>query len=391
MKLQSTILFLFIAFTSVIAQDFNDKGRGFKIPTKEEQTEVKKLKSEFIGSGDELYDTTVKSYGDIKSSHFDLREINGVSPIKDQKSCGSCWAFSAIAAIESNYALKNKNFIDLSEQSVLGCSGAGSCATGGWYTRVFAWLLDNQQSFLTEENNFPYEAKDMCQTQVTPFDIKVTNYGSLQNNSIDEIKEALIKYGAVSAALFSNNKDFIYYKSGVIKGNNEGNIDHAITIVGWDDNLQAWLIKNSWGESWGDKGYAWVGYGACNIGYGSWVDLSNKDNVQPKPIVKNKVVFNIIDQLGKTQKYQEIYVKVDDTEPYLFYMNEKNKQYHNYVPLEKGKHHIQIITKSIIEKNGKNAMIFGVIKGDMDAQDNRQYKLIYDRVIKNNVFNLKLE
>lgn len=391
-------IILALSFSIAFGQDFKLKGTGLDKPTEKEVAVTKKLKSDFIGAGEKLYETTLKEYGDISMSRFDLRDIGGVTPVKDQGACGSCWAFSAVAAMESNYALKHGELIDLSEQSVLGCSGGGSCSDGGWYSTVFAWLLDDSSAFLTDENNSPYLSTDACAVEVQPLDIKVINYGILETedwlsykNDINDIKNSIVKYGAVSAALFSGNNDFLSYKSGVIRGNNEYGPDHAITIVGWDDDKQAWLIKNSWGEYWGEKGYGWVGYDACSIGLVSWVDVSSKDNIQPEPITKDKVVVNFIDQLGKTQNYQEIYVKVDDGEPFRFYMNEKNKKYHNYVPMSKGKHNIQIITKSVIEKNGKNAMIFGVLKGDIEVENNRSYTIEYDKVYKDNVFNLKLK
>lgn len=392
------LFILSLSFSLLMGQDFKLKGTGFEKPTKEEVTTTKKLKAEFIGAGEKLYETTLRSFGDVNAKRFDLRDVNGVTPVRDQGTCGSCWAFSAVASMESNYALKNGEFIDISEQAVLGCSGAGSCSQGGWYTSVFSWLLDDSSSFLTDESSSPYVSQDLCSVDVNPVDIKVINYGMLETedwysykNDISEIKNAIVKYGAVSAALYSGNNDFLSYKSGVIRNNNEYDPDHAITIVGWDDDLQAWLIKNSWGEFWGEKGYGWVGYDACNIGLVSWVDVSSKDNIEPEPITENKVVINLIDQLGKTQNYQEIYVKIDDNEPFYFYMNEKDKKYHNYVPVDKGKHRIQIITKSVIEKNGKNAMIFGVLKGELDVDKNKSYTIEYDKVFKDNVFNLKLK
>lgn len=389
---------LALSFSLAMGQDFKLKGTGFEKPTEKEVATTKKLKADFIGTGEKLYETTLKSFGEVSATRFDLRDVNGVTSVKDQGTCGSCWAFSAVAAMESNYALKNGELIDISEQSVLGCSGAGNCSEGGWYSNVFAWLLDDSASFLTDESNSPYVSADVCAVEVSPVDIKVINYGVLETadifsfkNDINQIKEALVKYGAVSAALFSGNSDFLDYKTGVVRGNNEYGPDHAITIVGWDDELQAWLIKNSWGEYWGEKGYGWVGYDACSIGLVSWVDVSSKDNIQPEPITEDNVVVNFIDQLGKTQNYQEIYVKVDDNEPFYFFMNEKDKKYYNYVPMTKGKHNIQIITKSVIEKNGKNAMIFGVLKGEIETDKNKSYTLEYDKVIKDNVFNLKIK
>src|SRR5690606_1764917 len=128
------LFILALNFSLAFSQDFKLKGTGFEKPTKEEVVTTKKIKADFIGAGEKLYETTLRSFGNAGDKRFDLRELNAVTPIRDQGACGSCWAFSAVASLESNYALKNGEFIDLSEQSVLGCSGGGNCSQGGWYT-----------------------------------------------------------------------------------------------------------------------------------------------------------------------------------------------------------------------------------------------------------------
>jgi len=86
------------------------------------------------------------------------------------------------------------------------------------------------------------------------------------------MKEALAKYGAIAACV-KVTPAFQAYKSGIFDEHasvsSPNDVNHAITIVGWDDNKQAYLVKNSWGPGWGDKGYVWVEYGSNNIGYGA--------------------------------------------------------------------------------------------------------------------------
>ncbi len=388
--MKNKIIIILILIFGINYAQLSEKGRGFIPPSKEEVQQTQKLKSSFIGAGEDLYEMTIITYGDPTASHFDLREVNGITPIKDQGICGSCWAFSAISSLESNYALKNGELLNLSEQGVLGCSGLGNCAEGGFFVDVYSWLMEIPEASLYKEESFPYAGKDVCQTNTPATDIKVTNFGMVNGKSQNQIKKALVKYGAVSAALYSNNTDFYDYTGGVIQGNNDGRADHAISIIGWDDTKQAWLIKNSWGEYWGEKGYGWVGYDACNLSYFSWVDITGKDRPAAVKVTEDMVILNFIDQLGKTQSYQDIFIKIDDGQPFHFYMNEKNKQYQNHVPLKKGKHKIQVITKSIIEKDGKNTMIFGVLKGDIEVDENKSFRIEYDKILKDNVFNLKL-
>lgn len=401
-KLLSIILISFLAF-SLNAQE---KGKGFNDISKVEKVQLQKLKSEFTGAGGKLLKTMLKSYGDADASSFDLRKIKGVTPIKDQGRCGSCWAFSTLATIESSYALLNSSFVDLSEQSLIYCAPdeLGSCE-GGHYYMAAIWLLTDEDSFLQHETDYPYDENNTkCPSNnIVRSNIGLTEAGFIERENFDSnqefiqtVKLALTEFGALSAAVKTSGTSFMNYKGqGVI--NDSGSnlfLDHAINVIGWDDGKQAWLVKNSWGEYWGDKGYGWVGYNALGIDQFMLVEtmgIDENNDKNKRDDDDQKVIFNLTDVLGKTQEYQEIYVKIDNDEPFRFYMNQKNKLYHNYIPVKKGKHKVQIVTKSVVKKNNKRAMIFGVLKGDMEFKGNRNYELKYGDLIKNNVFNLELE
>ena len=93
--------------------------------------------------------------------------------------------------------------------------------------------------------------------------------------SVQELKTALLSYGPLAVLLVTDNC-FSAYKSGVFNEDNKGNVNHAVLLIGWDDDRQAWLIKNSWGEKWGENGFAWIKYGSNNIGvFAAWIDARN--------------------------------------------------------------------------------------------------------------------
>jgi len=212
---------------------------------------------------------------------FNWRDSGLLSKVQYQGICGSCWAFTSAAVYEANYKMKNNKILDISEQFFLDCAkdkygnDAGSC-DGGWYGGVFDYLMQNG-AFL--ESDMPYKGKEgFCAVQKKS-NYKIIKWGYIRRDagipSVQEMKEAIAKYGAIAATV-KVTPAFQAYKSGIFdehaKVSGPNDVNHAITIVGWDDNKKAYLVKNSWGPAWGEGGYIWVEYGCNNIGYGAaWV------------------------------------------------------------------------------------------------------------------------
>lgn len=95
---------------------------------------------------------------------------------------------------------------------------------------------------------------------------------------VDQLKEALCNYGPLVACVSATDL-FSAYTGGVFNENNMGTVNHAVCLVGWDDDRGAWLVKNSWSTSWGEDGYIWVAYGSNSIGYGAaWVQTASPSN-----------------------------------------------------------------------------------------------------------------
>jgi cathepsin L len=223
---------------------------------------------------------------DANARSFDLRALHLVSNVRRQFNCGSCWAMASIASLETAHILKNKissSAIDLSEEQVLNCSGVGTCS-GGNCPEALEYLKNNN---IAEETDYGYTAMNAaCRT--TPLSpIKAYNWGWVGNTnrvtpSVGEIKKAIVKFGGIASYIWVNNT-FQLYGSGVFNDQTvisdnrrdessptEGG--HCVQIIGWNDDLNAWLIKNSWGNRWGMDGFGWIDYNVCDIGFWStWV------------------------------------------------------------------------------------------------------------------------
>ncbi|PKL19300.1 MAG: hypothetical protein CVV49_01575 [Spirochaetae bacterium HGW-Spirochaetae-5] len=226
----------------------------------------------------------IKRSADMKA--FNWRDINMMTPVKNQLQCGSCWAFSGMAVYESVYKIMHGKELDLSEQYVVDClegvtaanvkADCGSCSGGNvpflFRTMVTSGAaLESQVPYLGENSFCSNKNADM------PYKIKQKGYVSYQIATVKEIKEAICKYGPVYSSLkvtplFQAYGGGVYDEKVSVSGPRDTN--HAIVIVGWDDSKKAWLVRNSWSEGWGENGYVWVEYGCANIGNNvAWIRL----------------------------------------------------------------------------------------------------------------------
>jgi C1A family cysteine protease len=195
--------------------------------------------------------------------------IGTYTSVKDQGSCGSCWAFAAIGLHEAMILKKDGISVNLSEQYMLSCNPwAWGCGGGFWPNDMLV------APGAALETCMPYVATEIpCNTScATPY--KIVSWGFVTADNVvpptADIKQAIYTYGAVQAGVYVNTK-FQWYTSGTFSGcqKNPKWTNHAILLVGWDDAKGAWRLKNSWGTGWGEQGMMWIVYGCSKVGDGA--------------------------------------------------------------------------------------------------------------------------
>jgi len=191
----------------------------------------------------------------------DWEASGDVTPVKNQGSCGSCWAFSATGAIECNYAIQHGQLNSLSEQQLVDCTlsyGNYGC-DGGWWYNAFKYVEAN--GGLCSETEYPYTGKDgickasTCGTKYDP----IKTYTAVTADDETALLDA-VATGCVSVGVEADQYAFQYYSSGILTATCGTNIDHGVLIVGYgaSGNQDYWKVKNSWGTTWGEEGYIYI-------------------------------------------------------------------------------------------------------------------------------------
>jgi C1A family cysteine protease len=205
---------------------------------------------------------------DLPSS-LDWRELGGMTPAKNQGGCGSCWCFGPTAALESMIKIYTGVETNLSEQQGLVCSNHPNGCGGG-----MAGYVCNVQMTMGQvtESCMPYTANDgtACVDDECDSVERIRGYTAVPNDEI-ALKTALM-IGPLSVNLYAPNSLF-WYNGGCFEYTGNNAINHCVCLCGWDDNAcngqGAWLIKNSWGGSWGENGFGWIRFGDCRLGNGA--------------------------------------------------------------------------------------------------------------------------
>ncbi|KAL9234003.1 hypothetical protein vseg_008927 [Gypsophila vaccaria] len=185
------------------------------------------------------------------ANFVDWRLQGAVTPVKSQGSCGCCWAFGAIAALEGIYKIKIGNLVDFSEQNLVDCDNRSHGCTSGTVEHAYEYIMSKG---IMLEQNYPYKAKvGQCKVMALTFTIK--DYQKVPMN-VDALMAATNQQ---PVAIYIDSRGFQHYSSGVYTGGCSYNTNHVVTVIGYgkDDTTgkDYWLLKNSWGGGWGEQGY----------------------------------------------------------------------------------------------------------------------------------------
>ncbi|XP_061598402.1 procathepsin L-like [Cololabis saira] len=189
----------------------------------------------------------------------DLREEGMVTPVKTQGTCGSCWAFSAVGALEGQLKKSTGILRALSPQNLVDCSGkyGNYGCRGGFMSDAFQYVINNHG--IDSDAAYPYVGKrEQCKYKPEYRAANCSGYAFLPKGDEFALKAAVAHIGPISIAIDSSRPKFHFYRHGVYRDHScSHNVNHGVLLVGYgtEGGEDYWLVKNSWGERYGAKGY----------------------------------------------------------------------------------------------------------------------------------------
>jgi len=199
---------------------------------------------------------------------FSWIEKGAVNAVKNQASCGSCWAFCAVAAMEGAHFVKHSQLVSLAESQLVDCDKTDHGCNGGWPTTGIDYVIS--AGGIMSEADYPYKpVQQTCKFDKTKVVAKMAKSITFDAKKPEAMQEAMMKYGPLAVAV--DAKKYQSYSSGIMTGSgcNQGRPTHGVTAVGWgeENGTKYWIVRNSWGASWGEKGYVRMqrGVNACGV------------------------------------------------------------------------------------------------------------------------------
>jgi len=220
---------------------------------------------------DYLQSIKIKSNNTFQEESVNWVEKGAVTSVKDQGQCGSCWSFSTTGSLEGAFFIKYGKLQSFSEQQLVDCDnfkngGKDLGCNGGFMDNAFTWISKN--GGLCIEDEYPYISGTTKKSGVCQKTCSVISQSQIQNfvdvtpSSDNDMMNALTQQ-PVSIAIEADEIDFQLYKSGVFTGKCGTNLDHGVLVVGYgsDNGEDYYIVKNSWGTTWGMNGYILLGRG----------------------------------------------------------------------------------------------------------------------------------
>ncbi|XP_052203321.1 cysteine proteinase mucunain-like [Diospyros lotus] len=232
--------------------------------------------------------------GESLPDFLDWRERGAVTPIKNQGSCGSYWAFSTVAAVEGINHIVTGNLLSLSAQELIDCETLNNeGCNGGVLDFAYEFIINN--GGIDTDEDYPYRAaQGDCDDKLYLAKSKVVTIDSYENilENDEKALQKAVAHQPVSVAIEASGMAFQFYESGIFTGECGTELDHTVTVVGYgtENGVDYWILKNSWGALWGEDGYIRLernvgGAGKCGIAAeASYPIKGNPTPVTPIPI-----------------------------------------------------------------------------------------------------------
>nr|P43156.1 RecName: Full=Thiol protease SEN102; Flags: Precursor [Hemerocallis hybrid cultivar]CAA52425.1 thiol-protease [Hemerocallis hybrid cultivar] len=234
-------------FGDMTNQEFRSKYAGSKIQHHRSQRGIQKNTGSFM----------YENVGSLPAASIDWRAKGAVTGVKDQGQCGSCWAFSTIASVEGINQIKTGELVSLSEQELVDCDTSyNEGCNGGLMDYAFEFI---QKNGITTEDSYPYAEQDgTCASNLlnSPV-VSIDGHQDVPANNENALMQAVANQ-PISVSIEASGYGFQFYSEGVFTGRCGTELDHGVAIVGYGatrDGTKYWIVKNSWGEEWGESGY----------------------------------------------------------------------------------------------------------------------------------------
>eukprot|EP01062_Namystynia_karyoxenos_P052511 TRINITY_DN420_c0_g1_i13.p1 TRINITY_DN420_c0_g1~~TRINITY_DN420_c0_g1_i13.p1 ORF type:complete len:763 (+),score=263.24 TRINITY_DN420_c0_g1_i13:89-2377(+) len=201
------------------------------------------------------------------AASVDWRQKGAVTQVKDQKQCGSCWAFSSTGGIEGQWFLAGNKLTSVSEQELVSCDKIDSGCNGGLMDNAYSWLVSKQGGNIVTEAAYPYTSGTGSSGTCKSLSGKAVGATITGHKDITHTEEQMAAYVSASGPLpiaVDAASHWQTYTGGIVSSCTGKQLDHGVMIVGYTSEY--WIVKNSWGSSWGESGYIRLAYGSNQCG-----------------------------------------------------------------------------------------------------------------------------